>query len=246
MQKWIETDFWFLYRKEFVNTNYWTIQRFTASGMAGSRKLIHFLPHSLPIVSPVFYYVVSVTTRAFPLGVPWRLQAYLTWRLCRMKSSYFHFSFSETKIIPEMSLIRLSDVTYLHQNQKLCSRIHWLARPQSREHQWSGGSGGGGRRWRSMESAQSSQLPLSVTSLATLHLFFHFFLNTFRWLLLSTLLLPITKEVPKLPSLSPEVSASHALIPPRCVVPGCRFPPVYCCHHWSLQQLSTWLLCEPH
>ena len=52
MKKWIETDFWFLYRKEFVNTKYWTIQRFTASGMAGSRKLIHSLPHSLPIVSP--------------------------------------------------------------------------------------------------------------------------------------------------------------------------------------------------
>jgi len=174
MKKWIETDFWFLYRKEFVNTKYWTIQRFTASGMAGSRKLIHSLPHSLPIVSPASYYVVSVTTRASPLGVPWQLQAYvtcITCHLCRKKSSYFHISFSETKIIPEMSVNGLSDVTYLHQNQKLCSSIHWLARPRSCEHHWSGGNGGGGQRWRSMESLQPSQLPLSGTSFATLFAF---------------------------------------------------------------------------
>lgn len=174
MKKWIETDFWFLYRKEFVNTNYWTIKRFTVWGIASSRKLIHFLPHSLHIINPASYYVVSVTTRASPFGVPWQLQAYvpcITCHLCRKKPSYFHNSFIKTKIIPEMSLIRLSDVTYLHQNQKLCSRIHWLARPWSCEHQWSGGNGGGGQRWRSMESLQPSQLPLSVTSFATLFAF---------------------------------------------------------------------------
>ena len=227
MKKWIETDSWFLYRKEFVNTSYWTIQRFTASGMAGSRKLIHSLPHSLPIVSPDSYYVVSVTTRASPLGVPWELQAYVTYitcHLCRKKSSYFHISFSKTKIIPEMSLIGLSDVTYIYTRTRNCVLAYTdlldlghvsISEVGEREVE-----GRDGDRWNHgnllnfLSQGQVLQL--------CLHLFFHFILNTFCWLLFSTLLLSFTENVPKLLFLSPEASVSYVLIPPRCAVPGCQ------------------------
>lgn len=127
-----------------------------------------------------------------------------------------------------MSLIRLSDVTYLHQNQKLCSRIHWLARPWSCEHQWSEMEveGRDGDQWNHAAFSTSSQW--QVLQLC-LHLFFHFIPNTFCWLLFSTLLLSFTKKkkVPQLLFLSPGKSVSHVLISPWCsVVPGCQFSPV--------------------
>ena len=160
-------------KKEFVNTNNWTIQRVMAGSQGLTFSLSVSVSVSLRLCLPLFTVssasscVVSITT--------WITRSHRSWSPCRKKVSYFHTS-SSNKNYPRMSLVRLSQVTCLPQNQELCSKLCW---PRSCDHH--------GWRWMGLPHAFQSPLSVTLRLLQPRHSFFHCILETFCWLLLSTL-----------------------------------------------------------